>query len=65
MRRLLAVLATVALTISYAGVARPEAASAVALPFEKFVLENGLRVIVHEDRKAPVVAVSVWYHVGS
>src|SRR3546814_10275286 len=28
-------------------------------------LDNGLRVIVHEDRKAPVVAVSVWYRVGS
>ncbi len=37
----------------------------VDIPFEKFVLDNGLRVIVHEDRKAPVVAVSVWYHVGS
>lgn len=28
-------------------------------------LENGLTVIVHEDRKAPVVAVNVWYHVGA
>ncbi len=35
------------------------------IPFEKFTLDNGLRVIVHEDRKAPIVAVSVWYHVGS
>ncbi|MCA8894057.1 MAG: insulinase family protein, partial [Amphiplicatus sp.] len=32
---------------------------------EQFTLENGLRVVVHEDRKAPLVAVSVWYHVGS
>ncbi len=37
----------------------------IDLPFEKFVLDNGLTVIVHEDRKAPIVAVSVWYHVGS
>lgn len=37
----------------------------VDIPFEKFTLDNGLRVIVHEDRKAPIVAVSVWYHVGS
>lgn len=37
----------------------------VEIPFEKFTLDNGLRVIVHEDRKAPIVAVSVWYHVGS
>lgn len=35
------------------------------LTYERFTLDNGLRVIVHEDRKAPVVAVSVWYHVGS
>lgn len=37
----------------------------VHIPYEKFTLDNGLRVIVHEDRKAPVVAVGVWYHVGS
>lgn len=35
------------------------------LSYEKFTLDNGLRVIVHEDRKAPIVAVSIWYHVGS
>ncbi|MGH6696032.1 M16 family metallopeptidase [Sphingopyxis sp.] len=38
---------------------------AVDIPYEAFMLDNGLRVIVHEDRKAPVVAVSVWYRVGS
>jgi zinc protease len=37
----------------------------VDVPFEKFKLDNGLTVIVHEDHKAPVVAVNVWYHVGS
>ena len=37
----------------------------IDIPFEKFTLDNGLRVVVHEDRKAPIVAVSVWYHVGS
>jgi len=37
----------------------------IDIPFEKYTLDNGLRVIVHEDRKAPIVAVSVWYHVGS
>jgi zinc protease len=37
----------------------------VDIPYEKFVLDNGLTVIVHEDHKAPVVAVNVWYHVGS
>lgn len=35
------------------------------LPFEQFTLANGLKVVVHEDRKAPIVAVSVWYQVGS
>lgn len=37
----------------------------VNIPYETFTLPNGLRVIVHTDRKAPVVAVSVWYHIGS
>lgn len=37
----------------------------VKIPYEKFVLDNGLRLIVHEDHKAPIVAVNVWYDVGS
>jgi predicted Zn-dependent peptidase len=37
----------------------------VAIPHQTFTLANGLTVIVHEDRKAPVVAVSTWYNVGS
>ncbi len=37
----------------------------VQLPYAQFTLPNGLRVIVHTDRKAPIVAVSVWYHIGS
>lgn len=35
------------------------------IPFEEFTLDNGLRVIVHEDRKAPIIATNLWYHVGS
>jgi zinc protease len=35
------------------------------IPYQKFTLDNGLTVIVHEDHKAPIVAVNVWYHVGS
>lgn len=35
------------------------------IPFEKHVLPNGLTLIIHEDHKAPIVAVNVWYHVGS
>jgi len=58
--------------------AAPEAAPAAAgpvpvaqlvrqidIPYDQFTLDNGLRVVVHEDRKAPVVAISIWYNVGS
>jgi zinc protease len=37
----------------------------VDIPYQKFVLDNGLTVIVHEDHKAPIVAINMWYHVGS
>jgi zinc protease len=37
----------------------------VDIPYKKFVLKNGLTLLVHEDHKAPIVAVNVWYHVGS
>jgi zinc protease len=33
--------------------------------FTQFTLANGLRVIFHEDHSTPIVAVNVWYHVGS
>jgi zinc protease len=35
------------------------------VPYEMFTLPNGLRVILHQDRSVPQVAVNVWYHVGS
>jgi zinc protease len=35
------------------------------IPFTRHRLDNGLDVIVHEDRDCPIVAVNVWYHVGS
>ncbi len=37
----------------------------IDIPYKKFVLDNGLTVLIHEDHKAPVVAVNIWYHVGS
>jgi len=37
----------------------------IKIDFEKFTLPNGLDVILHEDHATPVVAVNVWYHVGS
>jgi zinc protease len=44
---------------------KPDAKSVVDIPYTKFVLDNGLTLIVHEDHKAPIVAVNMWYHVGS
>ncbi len=41
------------------------AAGEIDIPYKKFVLDNGLTLIVSEDHKAPIVAVNVWYHVGS
>ena len=43
----------------------PQKVEDINIPFQKFVLSNGLTVIVHEDHKAPIVAVNIWYHVGS
>ena len=37
----------------------------VDIKYDKFQLDNGLTVVVHEDHKAPVVNVAVWYHIGS
>jgi len=51
---------------------KPHAAEAASvnipvpdIKYTKFVLNNGLTVLVHEDHKAPIVAVNTWYHVGS
>ena len=35
------------------------------IPFTRHTLDNGLSVILHEDHGCPIVAVNVWYHVGS
>ena len=35
------------------------------IPYTKHTLRNGLHVLVHEDHTCPIVAVDVWYHVGS
>ena len=37
----------------------------IEIPYKKYTLKNGLTLLVHEDHKAPIVAVNVWYHVGS
>ena len=35
------------------------------IPFQRHTLRNGLDVLIHEDRNCPIIAVNVWYHVGS
>ena len=47
-----------------AGRARAQHAD-IDIPYTTHVLDNGLTLIIHEDHKSPMVAVNVWYHVGS
>jgi len=57
-----------ALALAAPPVAPAKAAPPLEVPkiaFQRFVLPNGLVLLVHEDHKAPIVAVNVWYHVGS
>ena len=58
---MLAAIASIPLIVS----AQTPSYPTINIPYKKFVLENGLRLIVHEDHKAPIVAVNIWYHVGS
>src|SRR5688572_20530901 len=66
-------LALAALTLPSTGVAqvaggdvvRDPPAGIPEIPYKKFTLKNGLTLIVHEDHKAPIAAVNLWYHVGS
>ena len=37
----------------------------ISVPYEHFVLPNGLNIILHEDHTIPRVSVNIWYHVGS
>jgi len=62
-----ALIALAAPTVALSQAAAPVGtlAKSVDIPYTQFTLKNGLRVVVHTDRKAPVVAVSIWYNVGS
>ncbi|MCL4721225.1 MAG: insulinase family protein, partial [Gammaproteobacteria bacterium] len=62
-RRRLPLLIAALLATTLAGTV--QAAPAVDIPYTLRRLDNGLTVVVHEDRKAPIVAVNIWYHVGS
>jgi zinc protease len=46
-------------------VSAPSADTRLRVPYTEFTLANGLHVILHRDTSVPVVAVNVWYHVGS
>ncbi len=35
------------------------------IAFEKFTLDNGMTVIIHEDHRSPGMAINLWYHVGT
>ena len=48
-----------------ANAADPETRETLTIPFDKYTLQNGLEVILHEDHSLPLVAVNVWYHVGA
>lgn len=63
----LPLLAGLLLALPFAAAAKAPANPSVPIdiPAETFKLDNGLTVIVHTDRKAPIVAVNLWYHVGS
>ena len=58
-------LLTLAMAVVPAATAATPPAAVPRIAYEKFVLSNGLTLLVHEDHKAPIVAVNVWYHVGS
>src|SRR5882724_12909058 len=63
---LISCVAAAGLIVAEAGPAHGQPRVApVDIPFDQFVLPNGLRVLVHTDRKAPIVAVNIWYHVGA
>ncbi|MFT4766904.1 MAG: zinc protease [Glaciecola sp.] len=53
------------LLLLLAGQVSAAGAPDILLQVDEFTLDSGLRVLVHEDRKAPIVAVSIWYHVGA
>jgi zinc protease len=63
--RLCRALAVAALCAAAAQAQPGAGAPRLDLAYTRFTLDNGLTVVVHEDHKAPVVGVSVWYHVGS
>ncbi len=63
----MALACTAALGCKTTGTMDPKAGDAaeVSIPHEMYELDNGLEVILHQDTRLPLVAVSTWYHVGA
>ena len=53
------------LLCSFPLLAQSPPARPLEVPYRQFTLKNGLNVILHRDASVPIVAVNVWYHVGS
>jgi zinc protease len=60
MRRVIPIFVLLCATAGYA-----QQDTRLVVPYERFVLPNGLNVILHEDHTTPTVSVNVYYHVGS
>jgi len=65
MKKLLCISLFLFTHLVFTSAAHAQSTPNIDIPFKKFTLSNGLTVVVHEDKKAPIVAVNVWYHVGS
>src|SRR5215207_3875131 len=65
MSRRLAIVAVAALAVELGAQAPSPAPGPLQVPFRQLQLPNGLNVILHQDKTVPVVAVNVWYYVGS
>jgi zinc protease len=59
-----ALIATLGAIVPVAAQNRAPATDIPKIQFEKFTLPNGLEVILSQDRRLPIVAVNLWYHVG-
>ena len=56
---------SLAAAAAVAAAASATAQSLPRIPFEQYTLPNGLDVVLHQDHSVPLVAVDLWYHVGS
>ena len=60
MRRFICPGLLLAASLLFTGTALAAEMPEINIEYEKFTLDNGLTVVVHEDHKAPIVAVSIW-----